>query len=533
MQIVVIRHSRVVGVVNRCRGRRAHARRNYAVLRGLVVIAFVLTMCGTAAAATPNFGVFSLARFDDSYESWDLAMLADGSVVVAGAPSVRFTPDRRRTPIPGLTADAVAATADGGVLGADISDDTVRRWAPGGAVTIVAGRPDGGGSTRDGVPATNARLALGGIIGRGTNILPLPFGAFLVISDGVIKAVDPLGIIRTVAGTGRSRFGGDGGPALQASFTEPVALAPAPDGGYYVADWDVGTTYRIRHVRSDGIVETVVPRRNGSIEDLDVLPDGSLVFVDFGVLWRLPAGGRIPRAYLRGRQTDPAGFAGHGVRDVTGIARDGHGGMLILGCCQAGVLYAPVAPTPYTLAALRDLRFTSRGITATIDTTQPGTASIRIVRFGRDDVAASAQAEVQAGGGDLHAAGRISKGWYQVRLLLRSQLGVTARDTATIYTGRRLTIPFVRRLPGVVADLGDEVSPFLGRRCRAFGPRRVDCDVRAVFDEEPAKCRFIASVTLEASGEVVRRSYPCTRHRAVFRRQPRFNTSPGVETLRP
>jgi sugar lactone lactonase YvrE len=48
--------------------------------------------------------------------------------------------------------------------------------------------------------------------------------------------IDTNGIIRTVAGSGTDGYSGDGGPALQASLSEPSSVAVGPDGALYIAD---------------------------------------------------------------------------------------------------------------------------------------------------------------------------------------------------------------------------------------------------------------------------------------------------------
>lgn len=54
-------------------------------------------------------------------------------------------------------------------------------------------------------------------------------------SVGVYQ-IDPLGIIRRVAGTGVQGFSGDGGPATQALLNSPNGVAVSPDGSLYIAD---------------------------------------------------------------------------------------------------------------------------------------------------------------------------------------------------------------------------------------------------------------------------------------------------------
>ncbi len=70
-----------------------------------------------------------------------------------------------------------------------------------------------------------------------------------------IRRVGPDGVIRPVAGTGEPGFSGDGGPATDARIDSPGSMAFGPDGSLYFSD---NGNWRIRRVRGDGIVETVV-----------------------------------------------------------------------------------------------------------------------------------------------------------------------------------------------------------------------------------------------------------------------------------
>ena len=70
-----------------------------------------------------------------------------------------------------------------------------------------------------------------------------------------IRAIDPLtGTIRTVAGSGARAFGGDNGPALEASFGSPHDVSVDSRGRVVIADSRHG---RLRRVDEDGMVRTI------------------------------------------------------------------------------------------------------------------------------------------------------------------------------------------------------------------------------------------------------------------------------------
>src|SRR6185295_17542434 len=61
-------------------------------------------------------------------------------------------------------------------------------------------------------------------------------------------------IITTVAGDGEAGFGGDGGPASEASLNMPGSVAVDAKGNVYIADWQ---NQRIRKINPAGIISTV------------------------------------------------------------------------------------------------------------------------------------------------------------------------------------------------------------------------------------------------------------------------------------
>jgi len=77
------------------------------------------------------------------------------------------------------------------------------------------------------------------------------------------------GLIQTVAGTGKFGFFGDGGPAVAADLASPEAIAIGRDGTIFFSD---GANNRIRAIDRKGLIRTVAGNgRSGPPEDGDAL----------------------------------------------------------------------------------------------------------------------------------------------------------------------------------------------------------------------------------------------------------------------
>ena len=150
----------------------------------------------------------------------------------------------------------VAFGPDGAMYVADSDRSVVRRVSPDGAtVAVVAGsgtRGDGG----DGGPATRAQLAwpTGLAVARDGSVYIADRGAHRV------RKVAPDGTISTVAGTGEAGFRAargvdpEGAPAATQPLDSPAGVALAADGTLYIAD-----TFNnlVRKVTPDGRLYTV------------------------------------------------------------------------------------------------------------------------------------------------------------------------------------------------------------------------------------------------------------------------------------
>ncbi len=145
-----------------------------------------------------------------------------------------------------------------GSLYEDVTTSTgarvVQRIAPDGTTTTVAGGGSPADNLGDNGPATQALLA------NPSGLAVSPDGSLYIADAGMsrVRRVAPDGTISTVAGTGTlngaGSYGGDGGPAAMAQLDEPSGIALGPDGSLYVADT---FNNRIRRISADGIITTV------------------------------------------------------------------------------------------------------------------------------------------------------------------------------------------------------------------------------------------------------------------------------------
>ena len=145
---------------------------------------------------------------------------------------------------------SVVALPDGGFLIPDSGNHRVRRVSAGGVITTVAGTGVQGFSG-DGGAATAASLSIP------FAVAPTADGGFLVadIGNERIRKVSAAGRITTVAGNGLSGFSGDGGPAVAARLHHPHGVVEIGNGAFLISDT---TNERIRRVGPDGVITTVI-----------------------------------------------------------------------------------------------------------------------------------------------------------------------------------------------------------------------------------------------------------------------------------
>ena len=144
----------------------------------------------------------------------------------------------------GITPDGA-----GGFYFSSSPENRVYRVAADGVLSLIAGTGTSGFSG-DGGPAVSARLSYPGnlVVDGGGNLYIADWG------NDRIRKVNTEGIISTIAGNGKERFEGDGGPATSASLNGPRGVAVDPAGNVYIADRG---NSRIRKVDTVGLISTI------------------------------------------------------------------------------------------------------------------------------------------------------------------------------------------------------------------------------------------------------------------------------------
>jgi RHS repeat-associated protein len=154
----------------------------------------------------------------------------------------------------------VVVGPDGSIYIADANNNRIRRVGPDGIISTVAGSgaPGFGG---DGEAAVSARLY------NPYGVAVSADGSFYIADaeNHRVRRVAPDGIITTVAGNGAyaysgdDGFRGDGGPATAAKLSNsPRGVAVGPDGGLYIADFGINRIRALRFALPDISVSDIL-----------------------------------------------------------------------------------------------------------------------------------------------------------------------------------------------------------------------------------------------------------------------------------
>lgn len=234
------------------------------VIRRITPTGVVTLLAGTVNGAGSLDGTGAAASFNspgalaadaagnlvvaDTGNSTIRRVSAQGAVTtLAGSASARGSQDGTGAAARFNQPGGVAVDGAGNVYVADTVNSTIRRVAADGTVTTLAGSPGQTGFA-DGAGAT-ARLSHP----RG---LALAAGGELYVADtgnSTVRLVTAAGAVTTVAGTA-GVSGIDDGPAADALFNQPAALAVDGAGNLFIADTGNNT---IRRLSAGGVVTTV------------------------------------------------------------------------------------------------------------------------------------------------------------------------------------------------------------------------------------------------------------------------------------
>ena len=195
---------------------------------------------GVAVDSSGNIFVSSAGRLYSLSGSGTMQLLAGCACFGDGVPVTWAV---------ALNPAGVVQDQAGNIYVSDSGNNTVRRIAPDGTLTLIAGT-GGAGLGGDGGLARMATLSA-------PSGLALDNAGDLFIADrgnSVIRKVGVDGYIQTIAGNGTAGFSGDGGPATAARMALPDGVAVDAAGNIYIADT---VNHRIREVTADGVIRTI------------------------------------------------------------------------------------------------------------------------------------------------------------------------------------------------------------------------------------------------------------------------------------
>lgn len=243
--------------------------------------------------------------------------LADKAVLVAGGGT---KPDNAPATEVKITQPfSVDFAADGSILFVEmVGGERLRRIAPDGTVTTLAGTGEKGAPGRDG-PADQATF-------NGMHSLLVAPDGMVYLADsfnGRVRKYDPkTKTVSPFAGTGKKGFGGDGGPAAAAEFAQTICICFGPGAKtMYVADI---SNRRVRAIdMATGVVTTFagngqrgVPKDGGKATEQPLIDPRAVAADDKGNVYILERSGHALRV------VGPDGT----IKTVAGTGKAGKGG---------------------------------------------------------------------------------------------------------------------------------------------------------------------------------------------------------------
>ncbi len=193
----------------------------------------------------------------------------DGIVsTIAGSPGITGSTDAAGADARFNEPWGICVGTDGHIYVADTRNNKIRKVTPEGVVTTLAGSGIFGGTDGFGTAAS---------FGNPTGI-EMDDQGNLYVADHlthVIRKVDPLGFVSTIAGS-PYQVGDRDGPGIAARFNRPYGLSLDRNGDILVADeWN----HKIKKITPEGVVTTIAG--NGTVGH----NDGNIDFATFNYPW--------------------------------------------------------------------------------------------------------------------------------------------------------------------------------------------------------------------------------------------------------
>ncbi|MHB8519956.1 MAG: NHL domain-containing protein [Limisphaerales bacterium] len=162
-----------------------------------------------------------------------------------------------------LHPSGVAVDGAGNIYVADRGNHTIRKVTPAGVVTTLAGLAGGSGRIDGTESAARFRNPRGVAVDSTGNVYVADTG------NHMIRRVTPAGMVTTVAGLAE-KAGSVDGPGGAAQFTGPCGVAVDSSGNVYVADTDNHTIRKIVPIGTNWMVATLAgaPGSNGSVDGM-------------------------------------------------------------------------------------------------------------------------------------------------------------------------------------------------------------------------------------------------------------------------
>jgi sugar lactone lactonase YvrE len=145
---------------------------------------------------------------------------------------------------------SIVFDARGNLYFTDKENDRIRMIDRRGVITTIGGKGHGKSRRGSGSALRASFVDPYGLASDGN-------GDLYVSDDeaNVVRVIDGRGTISSVAGTGKTGFAGDGGPAIDARLDTPFGLLVDPAGNLYVADGGNGC---VRMIDDAGTIRSVV-----------------------------------------------------------------------------------------------------------------------------------------------------------------------------------------------------------------------------------------------------------------------------------